>query len=315
MCVGKVKTKSKRIDAEFLLNYGRSSRERKKLLKLIRFIGEGKTVKEASSRLHFSKQRSSYWIRKAVRDGLLRVLVDGRPKFYELTAFGQKYLTGSERGFREPCTIEDYAMKFSLLADRSSIDWKKLGEPKNWRKMGIKLGSITVEKTSRSIIIHAGQLTGFYYEDLFIEAGAIIQLVRAKLLDLGVETGETGIPIRDVNFKLYTPEAEYLHEKYGNIQTPEGIIDASPPDKVPHEERNRRQQRTYLDMPRRIRNIESDLQEIRSNQTAIVQTQEDLAAATKEQTEVLKNLTKFLSGAVEQASAPEKSKSLERLYE
>lgn len=270
-------------------------------------MAEGKTIKEASSRLHFSKQRSGYWIRKAVRDGLLRVLAEGRPKFYELTAFGQKYLTGSERGFKEPCTMEDYAMKFSLLEDRSSLEWKKLGDPKNWRKMGIKLGSVSVVKTSRSIIIHSGQLTGFYYEDLFIEAGAIIQLVRAKLLDLGVETSEAGFPIRDVNFKLYTPEAEFLHKKYGNIQTPEGVIDNSPPDRVPHEERNRRQQRLYLDMPRRIQRIEQAMERISV-------TQESLLSVQEKQTEILEKFSQFLSGLSGQING-KKEQPDSRLYE
>jgi hypothetical protein len=284
-----VKNKSKRIEAEFLLNYGRSNRKKKKILKLLRLVGEGRTTKDVSKRLRFSKQRVFYWIQKAKRDGLIRQIGQGRPAIYELTAFGQKFLTGSERGFQEPCTLEDYAMKFRVIADRSSIKWGKLGDPKNWVKLGVKIGSVTVVKTTQHVIIHAGQLSGFYYEDLFMQAGAIIQMVRAKLLDLGVETAEVGIPIRDPNVKMFTPEAEYLHEKYGNIRTEDGTIDASPPEKLPHEERNRKQQRSYLAIPDRLRRIEQTL-------AVISDTQEALLSVQEKQSVVLENFAKFLSG-------------------
>ena len=55
--------------------------------------------------------------------------------------------------------LEDHAIKFLILKEEDKhhpIDWKKLGSPNNWVKLGIKLGNVRVVKTSRHIIIHPG---------------------------------------------------------------------------------------------------------------------------------------------------------------
>lgn len=246
-----VKKESNKFARKFLLNYQQS----KFTLKLLRLLGEGRTQGDVAKRLHSSKQRIYYWIHKALNQGLIRIYAEGIPRIYELTALGQKFLIGSERGFREPVSIEDYALKFPLIADRSNIKWELLGRPNNWKKMGFKLGSITVEKTTQNIIIHSGQLSGFYEDELYAQAGGIVEMVRAKLVDLGVETGDVGSRVRDGNVKMFTPEADKLHRDFGNVTTDDGQIDDSPPEDVPHEERSRPQQRDYLAMSRRIAEI------------------------------------------------------------
>jgi hypothetical protein len=58
----------------------------------------------------------------------------------------------------------------------------KLGEPRNWEKLGIHVGNVRVEKTSKSVIIHSGQLSGFNEYYLMMEAGQIQAIVKAVLL-------------------------------------------------------------------------------------------------------------------------------------
>jgi hypothetical protein len=240
---------------------------------ILRMLGEGFSQSEVAFELKLSKQRVNYWAKKALRDGLLRVqesnmivqnhmnsqTTEGKPKTYEMTALCQKFLIESERGYCEPCTLEDYAFKYPLIYDRGSLDWKKVGSPNNWVKLGVKLGAAFVEKclgATPNVIIHTGQLSGFDSEELFFEAGQIVALVKAILQDKGVLLADNGFLIRDPNVKMFTPEAAELHAKYGNLTTPEGTIDNSPPDKIPHEERKREHQRGYLAIPSRIEHIE-----------------------------------------------------------
>jgi hypothetical protein len=135
--------------------------------------------------------------------------------------------------------MENYPMKFRLISDNSNIQWEKLGDPKNWVKLGFNCCGIHVEKNlglEPTIIIHTGQLAGFDPDALLVEAGTVIAAVRAKLLDYGVVTSEVGLPVRKAWFKTYTPEAVTLNEQ-GTVETQDGIIDHSKPDNIPHEER------------------------------------------------------------------------------
>ena len=59
------------------------------------------------------------------------------------------------------------------------MDWKKLGEPRNWVKQGVKIGRVTVEKHGdKSVVIHTGRIKGFDINTLLVNAGQIISQVR-----------------------------------------------------------------------------------------------------------------------------------------
>ena len=80
--------------------------------------------------------------------------------------------------------LEDHAVKFEILKEEDKhhpIDWKKLGEPRNWVKLGFKLGNVRVVKTSRHIIIHPGKLRDFNADQLLVTAGEIVGRVRLEL--------------------------------------------------------------------------------------------------------------------------------------
>ena len=88
-----------------------------------------------------------------MKAGALRLLTDGIVKYYELTPLGSKLLVSStglttgEADFTVGAVhvLEDHAVKFEILkgedADRR-VDWRKLGEPRNWVKMGFKQGRV-----------------------------------------------------------------------------------------------------------------------------------------------------------------------------
>jgi len=88
-----------------------------------------------------------------------------------------------------------------------------LGKPQNWEKFGIKVGKVRVEKTTKHIIVHTGQIAGVHPNHALIEAGSIIGTVLGVLRTLGVfvESG-AGVPLRRPIFKFYTADAELLYE-------------------------------------------------------------------------------------------------------
>ena len=251
---------SHKIFKVFGINYASSQTA----LAILRELAEGSPQSVIAKTTPFSIRVINYWASKFLKNKLIREKGHGKPRIFELTGFGNAFLTRCERGFSEPCMLEDYPLKFRVLQDAGRVNWKKLGDPNNWIKLDFKVHGIRVEKNlglQPTLVIHTGQLSGFDPDALLVEAGAIVALVRARLLDLGVVTDDVGIPLRKAWFKTYTPEAEELNQS-GTVQTEDGQIDHSPPDKIAHEERGYEQQKNYMAMPRQIQQQSHDIADL-----------------------------------------------------
>ena len=258
-----VQKKSKRIGSDFGLNHIRS----KNTLKMLRLLGEGMPQCEIGRMLSLSKTRVNYWSKKFKAKDFIRVKSAGKPTFYELTPLGSKALTTSEWWLSPACVMEDYGVKFGLVKDYGRVDWKKLGEPRNWVKLGIKIGSCSVEETSKSIIIHTGQIPGFDPDALLLEAGVVVGRVRDFLERNGVEMESFGLPLHRPMFKFYTPESEVLNS-LGTFSTDDGSIDHSPPEGISHVEWDYEAARNYLEMPNRLKRVERNLELVSDSMAA-----------------------------------------------
>jgi len=255
------------------LNLGFSQRG----LKILRVLGTPDcTASDATKVVGCSKSLVSHWKDHAVKVGALRLQADGIVKYYELTPFGLKILasstdfTTSERcvGVGVVHVLEDHAVKFEVLKGEAAgcrLDWRKLGEPRNWVKLGFKLGNVRVVKTSRHIIIHPGKLRDFDADRLLVMAGEIVGRVRLELmLRFGMVLSEEGVPLHDPVWEVFTPEAEAfegagtfkVHLRDGAV----GGLDNSPPDRKRHFEYNRRElavaavrsPELFLDLARKV---------------------------------------------------------------
>ena len=257
----KVKAKSNQRPPNFLLRGLRSETGKC----ILRSFGEEKAQSQIADDPTLSKQLVYYWTRKFFENGLIRITSDGKPKLYQLTAFGQKVLTRSEGDWTLPVVLEDYAVKYPLVKDHGLLDWKKLGAPRNWVKMGIEVGGCTVEKTSRSIIVHTGRLQGFDPHHLMFESGQIINAILDFITHNGVEIEPHGIPLHKPFFRFFSNEAERLN-KMGTFVTKDGSIDHSPPERVSHVEfRGADTAKNYLEMPNRVQRIEQMLEKQSEN--------------------------------------------------
>jgi hypothetical protein len=319
-----VKIKSKRIMARFLLRYLSSETP----LKLLRLFGEGLSPSEIAEKTSFSKQRVQYWVNLFLRDKLIYEFADGKPRFFDLTAFGKKVLTTSERGVKEPLLMESYDVKYRLLqtnlkhdcsrclekscslpksgtTNNCVIAWERLGDPKNWQKWGFKYCGIRVERNDGlfpTVVIRSGELSGFSPYELVAEAGTILALVRAKLRDLGLVLDDVGVPLHEPTFHTYTEEAEILN-KQGVVYTPGGHIDDSPlrnpveqGSRISHEERNFAQQVDYMSLPKLVRELESKIDkqhgEISSLREENRDVKESLASYVKASTGFVQEITR-----------------------
>ena len=96
-----------------------------------------------------------------------------------------------------PYVLENYRVKFGVKCDAGWVDWEKLGKPHNWSLMGVNIGSVSVQKTTKHIIVNSGQLVGFDPEFLKVQVGQIIQAVKSILENNGVLLGYE-IPLRSL---------------------------------------------------------------------------------------------------------------------
>ena len=169
----------------------------------------------------------------------------GKPKYYDLTPYGSKLLTGSDNQLRLPVVFEDNPVKFLVLRwERpGSIDWERLGDVRNWVKMGFRVTGVRVVKTSKNVIIHPGPLKGFDVDALEVDSGRIIERVRYILeVRFGMQLSDDCEFLHGPMWQVYRPEArEWI--KAGSVKVPGyGALDESPKpwlkalSKVPHVE-------------------------------------------------------------------------------
>jgi len=296
-----VRIKSDKNRAIFGLRYSLS----RDALKILKLLGQGSTQVEVSETTPFTKQKVNYWALKFLRNGLLKIKCDGKPKFYEWTALSLKILTRSENGVLQLCMMEDYPVKFRLIKDGSNFSWEKLGEPRNWEKLGIHIGNVRVVKTSQNVIIHTGQIAAVDPDHALVEAGSIIGAVKAVLKSHGIVLYPVGIPLRQSIYKFYTEEAEILHRLFGNVSTEDGTIDASPPYKIPHEEYTRNAAVNRLLMPKRLKRMEERQVRIEERLTNI---EDRIVSSLERMTQAFEDLTRTLTTT--KAPQPKPSKPL-----
>ena len=244
-----VQPKYKRIRAQFGLLYLNSEMA----CKILKLLGEGKSQSEVTIKVGKPKQTINYYAQKFLKDKLTTVTANSKPIIYGLTHFGQKVLTTSDIGSPKPYSFESYARKFRLeqnnfkrdcstcreegcelrkegITDLCGVLWKKLGEPNNWQKYGLKYCGVSVELNLGkvpTVIIRTGQIYGTNPYEIVSRCTEIIEFVKAKLYDRGIVLSEEGELVNNPNFHEYSKEAEEIFRKHGAITTAYNQLDNS----------------------------------------------------------------------------------------
>jgi hypothetical protein len=229
-------------------------------LKILESLGAGNNEKTAAKIAECCKSNVTYWKNKLVAIGALQLQCRDVSQTFSLTPFGSKLLTGSDVG-REVVGLEDYGVKFVVLeGEKCRIDWRKLGCPRNWVKLGVRIGGVRVVRTSRHVIVHPGRLMGFSTTELKVEAGRIIESVRLVLENrFGMVLSADCVPLHKPIYEFYSQAAAEL-SKYGTFNVVGvGSINKSPPSRIPHEEYVEEVARQRLDLPARLEQLEQKL--------------------------------------------------------
>jgi hypothetical protein len=235
-------------------------------IKILKVLGADGTASEAAKMVPCSKSLVNYWKNKLINMGALRLQTDGIVKYYGLTPFGSKILTGSEHRDDdvEVVLLEDHAVKFEVFKRESvRLDWERLGAPRNWVKLGVRLGDCRVVKTSHSVIIHPGKLRGFDVDELEVDAGRVVERVKAILEGkFGMVLSDVGVPLHKPVYRFYSEEArEDVRHGTVTVAGPNGVqssVDCSPPEHVPHEEYHGKERaRARQLLPDSVRRLES----------------------------------------------------------
>jgi hypothetical protein len=237
----------------------------KKGQQILKLLGTGNPASVVAKAVGCSRSNVSYWKDKFLSIGALRLQVRDVVHVYRLTLYGSKILTISEGYFPEVCCLEDHAVKFRVLRwERVPIEWKRLGRPRNWEKLGVRIGNVRVVRTSKSIIVHPGRLRGFDVDELLMLSGRIVERVRMVLENrFGMVLSDVGVPLHQPVTRFYSEEARLLVKLGTTIVEDVGSIDASPPEKVAHEEYvGKDLAKARLLMPLNVRRLEQRVSDV-----------------------------------------------------
>lgn len=218
-------------------------------LDILGVLGSNGVAGEAVAVAGVAKSDVSYWAKRFILAGALVLresttpqtlgmpkrdqrVGPGLPKYYDLTPYGSKILTGSEAEvLRLPVVFEDHPVKFGVLRWEAlgSIDWEKLGQPRNWNKFGFRVTGVRVEKTPKNVIIHPGPLKGFDVDVLEVDSGRIIERVRYILeVKFGMQLSEDCEFLHKPMWQVFRPEAKQWIQA-GSVKVDGiGALDESP---------------------------------------------------------------------------------------
>lgn len=245
-------------------------------LKILGALGAGNAWKDAAKIAECCKSDVTYWKDKLVAMGALRLRCQDVFKIFALTPYGSKLLTGSE-GAREVVGLEDYPVKFGVVeSELCRIDWRKLGSPRNWVKLGVKIGDVRVVRTSRHVIIHPGRLRGFDVTELKVQQGRIIERVKMILENrFGMVLSAESVSLHKLMCEFYTAEAAEL-SRYGSFSLKDrkgeilAAINDSPPAKGPHEEYVEEVAHARMQLPLRLAQVEQKLDAVHVDMSRLV---------------------------------------------
>jgi hypothetical protein len=218
---------------------------------ILKVLGSGWIAEDAARVAGVNKSDVWYWKERFVFSGALitkesqvaetlglprkeRRYSAGNPKYYILTPYGSKLLAGSDNGGgRLPVVFEDYPVKFLALRwERvGSVDWEKLGSPRNWQPFGFRVTGVRVVKTTKHVIVHPGPLKGFDPNALAADAGRIIERVRYILESdrFGMRLADDGEPLHGPMWQVFRPESRQWKQEGGVVKgSGVGALDASP---------------------------------------------------------------------------------------
>ena len=247
---------------------------RKKIsdLEILKLINQKLTITEMALKLGVVKSAISKRIKKLRERGLIeldieesairRSLTISDVKIYRLTEKGKRevynHITGGEAGQKLPKVRGVHAVQFKMAIKKDADFWYDHEVAlKGWVRRYTWIGSVNIEKTTQNIIIRFGIEDPDPWKAAYKALESALNIKRLLEEAAGYELGDPvqiGKPKWEI---LGDPIAKKVSDKQV-IVTEQGAIDSTPdpgtlhfydPDDV----------MAYLEMPRKVREIEQEV--------------------------------------------------------
>jgi DNA-binding MarR family transcriptional regulator len=239
------------------------------LVSIIKMIEQGLRASEIAKILDLDKQLVSYHIRKLKQRGYVKEIVRDAFKVLEVTQAGKNFLDQYTNPTDDTyiCRLEN--VRFKAIVHRMptlAIDWKKT-EMTNWTQYGSEIDNITVH-------LNTGKIPTIEFLPSPVDGHNPYILYAMALYDchkaaeklegtLGMEIGRLE-PSSSAEWVVYDPVAKAFSKHMGQV-TVEGIgkVNASGPSRRGEFEfHDPRAAADYMAMPRRLHNVEQQLQNV-----------------------------------------------------
>ncbi len=252
---------------------------------LLRLIANGLNAAEIAHKLGVAKGTISKRIKKLQERGLIELDVEKTAlqqsltlkhvKYYKLTQRGKaevsKMITGGEAGPKLPQVRGVHNVQFKMAIKKDADFWYDHEVAlKGWVRRYTWIGNVNVEKTTKHILIRFGIEDPDPWRAAYKALETVLNVKRLLEEAAGYELGDPvqiGKPKWEI---LGDPVAEKVSEKQV-VVTEHGAIDSTPDPGTLHFY-DPEDVMAYLEMPRKIREIEKEVKRFPELATYIAET-------------------------------------------
>jgi len=251
--------------------------------RILRLLADGNYPSKVARILGISKQLMHYYCKMLLSKGYLSKS-KGYPTFYTTTQTGKNFIGECERGFKgKTFRLHNIAIKYAIIVDaKAPADWNRV-QLRNWGKEIGSLLGITVEKTTKNVIIYPDVVEGedpyqllFYAKD---ESDRVAGLLEDRLkmkLGRGELVRKPHFAIKDPIISEFSKNME-LTTDGAKVDESEGLGEIDYLDVETAKD--------YVTMPSRIKNIEKNMlifAKAMSEHLALIKSLQDVASAIKQ---------------------------------
>jgi len=239
--------------------------------------------------LHVPRQLLHYHIKKWLRKGWIRRdLKTANVTLYRLDPQVKKKLTGGEIFAYKGVRLHAFSLKFPVVEPPvRAVDWRRV-EVANWTRLVGCEGGLTVEKTTRHVIVHADEVfSEDPYEATLLATLECLRLARVLEEKFGMKLGPPKL-LRKPHYGVYDPMARWLTE-FMEFSDDVGKIDRS----EGHPERDYYYPglaKEYLLMPLRVLGLTEDVAQVKEILALLGDNMEIFGKAMHEHMALIKGL-------------------------
>ncbi|WP_048103657.1 winged helix-turn-helix domain-containing protein [Aciduliprofundum sp. MAR08-339] len=241
---------------------------------ILKMIQQGMNAGEIAFKVGLSKGAISQRIKKLIEMGLIELDIEKTAfqqsltlkhvKYYRLTEKGKeevyKSITGGEAGAKMPRVRGVHNVQFKMAIKKDADFWYDHEVAlKGWVRKYTWIGNVNVEKTTKHIIIRFGVEDPDPWRAAYKALETVLNVKRLLEEAAGYELGDPvqiGKPKWEI---LGDPVAEEVSKKQV-VVTEHGAIDSTPEPGTLHFY-DVEDVITYLEMPRKIREIEQEVKQ------------------------------------------------------